>query len=243
MNKTLTTLLFGALAVLPFASGAGAYDVIVVSDGGTVSGKVSFSKADPPPKVFSITKDNATCGTGNREVDFVRVNNGALTDAVVFLDKVKSGKAWSTEVDSPAVDQKACDFIPYFQVMRNGDTLPVTNSDPVLHNIHTYEILGRAKKTVFNVSQPPTLARIDKTVKLRRGAGMKLECDAHDFMHGFIFVAKSPYYAVVAEDGSFSIGDVPPGTYTVKAWHGFLGEKKGSVTVDAGGNASIDLKF
>ncbi len=234
---------FLVLASLPFVGTALAYDVVPVEGGGTISGKVTFSGSDPAPKRFAITKDNDTCGTGDRGVDFVRLNGKALTNAVVYLDKVKSGKGWSSEVDSPMVTQKKCAFDPFLQVMKNGDTLPVINDDPVLHNIHTYEILGRAKRTVFNISQPPEVREIKKPVKLRRGAGMKLECDAHDFMHGFVFVARSPYYAVVAEDGSFTIGNVPPGDYTVKAWHGTLGEKKGTATVSAGGKVTVDFGF
>ena len=128
-------------------------------------------------------------------------------------------------------------------VMTNGSMFEATNSDPVLHNIHTYEIMGRAKKTVMNVSQPKQGATTKKKVKLKRGAGMKLECDAHDFMHGFVFVAKNPYYAVVAEDGTYTISDIPAGKYKVKAWHGTLGEKKDKATISAGGTATVDFTF
>ena len=69
------------------------------------------------------------------------------------------------------------------------------------------------------------------------------ECDAHDFMHGFVFVARNPYFAKVAEDGSYTIADVPPGKYTIKAWHGMLKNQKAKVTVDAGGKATVDFTF
>ncbi len=72
---------------------------------------------------------------------------------------------------------------------------------------------------------------------------MKIECDAHDFMHGYVFVANNPYFAVVKEDGSFSIDNVPPGKYTIKAWHGMLKNQKGTIEVSAGGSATIDFTF
>lgn len=243
MNKAITTITLLAAASLPLAAGAAAYKVVDVANGGSISGKVSFSGTDPAPKIYAITKDNDTCGTGNREIDFVRVTNGALNDTVVYLKKVKSGKDFSADIDKPSINQKKCGFIPFLSVMKNKDKLEVRNSDPVLHNIHTYEIIGKAKKTVFNISQPPELTTINKTVKLKRGTSMKLECDAHDFMHGFVFVAKNPYFAVVKEDGSYLIDNVPPGKYKIIAWHGFLGEKKGKVTVDAGGKASVDFTY
>lgn len=243
MNKALTALTLVAATGIPFAVNAAAYKVTDVSNGGTITGKVNFSGKDPDPKIFTITKDNDTCGNGERKIDFVRVTNGALNDTVVYLKKVKSGKAFPASLDNPEINQKTCGFHPFLSVMKNKDKLLVRNSDPVLHNIHTYEIIGKAKKTVFNVSQPPELKTINKTVKLKRGTSMKLECDAHDFMHGYVFVAKNPYYAVVKDDGSFSIDNVPPGKYKIIAWHGFLGEKKGKVTVAAGGKASVDFTF
>ena len=243
MNKILTAFTLIAAAGLPFTASAAAYKVVDVTNGGTITGKVNFSGKDPAAKIFTITKDNDVCGTGERNIDFVRVSNGALNDTVVYLKKMKSGKAFPASLDKPEINQKKCGFIPFLSVMKNKDKLTVRNSDPVLHNIHTYEIIGKAKKTVFNISQPPELKTINKTVKLKRGTSMKLECDAHDFMHGYVFVAKSPYFAVVKDDGSFSIDNVPAGNYKVIAWHGFLGEQKGKVTVAAGGKASVDFTF
>lgn len=243
MNKTLTAFSLLAAAGLPLTAGAAAYKVVDVGNGGSVSGKVTFSGKDPAPKNFLITKDPETCGEGERLIDFVKVNNGALNDAVVYLDKVKEGKDFPTDLSNTVLDQKGCEFNPFMGVMKNDAKLKVKNSDPVLHNIHTYEIIGKAKKTVFNVSQPSDLKEINKKVKLKRGTAMKMECDAHDFMHGFTFVAKSPYFSVVKADGSFSIDGIPPGDYTIKAWHGTLGEKKGKVKISAGGKASIDFGF
>lgn len=245
MNKSLVSLAFTLAIIigLPSMANAAAYKVVDVANGGTITGKVKFSGKDPDPKIFTITKDNDICGTGDRKIDYVRVNNGALNDTVVYIKKIKSGKAFSTEWDNPEIDQNKCDFSPFLSVMKNKDKLLIRNSDPVLHNIHTYELIGKAKKTVFNISQPPELKTINKTIKLKRGTSMKLECDAHDFMHGYIFVAKTPYFSVVKDDGSFTIDNVPPGEYSIIVWHGFLGEQKGKVTVAAGSAANIDFTF
>ncbi len=128
--------------------------------------------------------------------------------------------------------------------MANKGDLTAVNEDDTLHNIHTYEQIGKARRTVFNVSQPTKGDSFTKQVKLRKGAGMKIECDAHDFMHGFVFVAKNPYFAVVDENGAFEIGDIPPGTYKIKVWHGQLGViKGGKVEVTADGATTVDLSF
>ena len=233
---TLTAALAGT------AAHAAAYKVVEVKDGGAVTGKVTFTGTDPAPEIYAITKDPETCGTGDREIDFVQVNGNALTGVVVYLNKVKSGKAFPAEEAAGDIDQQGCAFTPFMQVMHNGKNISVKNSDPVYHNIHTYEILGRARKTVFNVSQPDQ-GTITKQVKLKRGTAMKVECDQHDFMHGFVFVAKNPYYAVVGADGSFKIADIPPGKYTIKAWLGTLGEQKAKITVEGGKEATANFEF
>ncbi len=243
MKTAVSFLIAVAASALSVSLHAATYTVEDVKDGGTISGKVTFSGDDPAPQTYTITKDPETCGTGDRLIDFVKVNNGALTDVVVYLDKVKSGKAFPENEAKGDIDQKGCEFHPFLQVMHNEHQVSVLNSDPVSHNIHTYELIGRAKKTVFNISQPDQGSVINKTVKLKRGTVMKVECDQHDFMHGFVFVARNPYYALVKEDGTFTIDGVPPGKYTLMAWHATLGTQKVKVTMDAGKTLTTDFEF
>ncbi|MCU7835886.1 MAG: hypothetical protein KZQ83_11630 [gamma proteobacterium symbiont of Taylorina sp.] len=240
MKKLIASIALATAATLTMPAMA-AYKVVDVANGGTITGKVNFTGNDKAPQTYKVAKDTDTCGTANRKIDYVDVKDGALRNVVVYLDKVKSGKKFDP-IDVQ-IDQKGCDFIPFMSVMTNGAMFEATNSDPVLHNIHTYEIMGRAKKTVMNVSQPKQNSVTKKKVKLKRGAGMKIECDAHDFMHGFVFVAKNPYYAMVAEDGTYTISDIPAGKYKVKAWHGTLGEQKGKADVAAGASATVDFTF
>ncbi len=243
MNTTpLIALLLVSSAT--FQVNATAYKTIDVKDGGSLSGKIIFTGTDRAPVIYSITRDQDVCGSGNRQVDFVKVNNGVLSDVVVYLDKVKQGKAFvNSEVGKGNLDQKNCEFTPFLQIMYNNEEISVLNSDSVSHNIHAYEQIGRARKSVFNISQPDKGNLISKKVKLDRGTTMKLECDLHDFMHGFVFVAKNPYFAVVGKDGRYTIDNIPAGRYTVKAWHGTLGTKKSKVNIDAGKVSNVDFEF
>lgn len=244
--KTLLTNITCTAALLGLASAASAasYKEIDVADGGTIAGTVAAGDAAPETKSFTISKDPEICGEGTREVNFVRVNDGMLQDAVVFLEKVKEGKPFPEELASLTLTQEKCEFSPLLGVMSNEGDLTAINSDQTLHNIHTYELIGKARRTVLNVSQPNAGDEVTKGIKLRKGNGMKVECDAHDFMHSFVFVAKNPYFSVVDENGNFSIGDVPEGKYDVVVWHGFLGEiEAGEVEVSAGGEVSMALSY
>lgn len=246
MNKLLLTLSIASVCALPLNSQAAAYKEAAVSDGGTITGSVKFAGTDQDPKVYGITKDNDVCGTGERKIDYVRVVDGNLMDTVVYLEKIKEGKAFPAEVGDATIDQEGCEFKPFMQIMKNDANLAAVSKDPVLHNIHTYELIrGDAKgpkKTLINVSQPEP-GTVNSTIKVKKGPAMKVECDAHDFMHGFVFIAKNPYFAQVGEDGSFSIADVPPGDYSIKAWHGMLKNQKAKVKVEAGGSATVDFTF
>ncbi len=246
MKKLLTQSAI-ALAMLSFASGASAkgYNEVEVTDGGSFVGTVAAGASEADTRTYTISKDPEICGEGSREVPFVEINDaGMLMNAVVFLNDVDEGKAFDPEAINLELNQEGCEFSPALGVMANEGELTATNSDMTLHNIHTYELIGKARRTVMNVSQPNQGDVVTKTVKLRRGNGMKVECDAHDFMHSFVFVAKNPYYSVVDENGAFAIGDIPAGTYEVMMWHGFLGEVEvGEITVDAGGEVSMELSY
>jgi hypothetical protein len=222
---------------------ARAYEVGPVADGGTVSGKILFRGAAPAPRKMLITKNTEVCGTGEREIVEVAVKNGALANAAVVVEGIARGKPWSAQLQKPLLDQKGCRFLPPMLLVRKGGELDIQNSDPVLHNIHSYEIIGTARRTLFNFGQPNQGQRLSKPVNVRRGELIKLECDAHDFMHAWMFAAASPYATLSGEDGAFSLGEVPPGTYKVRAVHPVLGVREAEVTVPAKGKAEVTFTF
>ncbi len=236
-----------ALAILGLAATASAkgYKEAEVSNGGSFVGTVSAGGAENDTRTYTISKDPEICGEGSREVPFVQVtDSGMLTGAVVFLSDIEEGKAMPEELMALTITQDKCEFSPALGVMANKGELTAINNDGTLHNIHAYEQIGKARKTVLNVSQPNQGDVLTKKIKVRKGNGLKIECDAHDFMHSFVYIAKTPYFSVVDETGAFSIGDIPAGTYKVVMWHGFLGEKKvGKITVEAGGEVSMELSY
>ncbi len=247
MKRLTIWLVFGMMFVASELWAA--YKTVTVTDGGVVTGNVTFKGDVPEPKRILISKDKEVCGTGNRVIKEVNVgDNGALRDVVVFLDGIKQGKSWSPPpTGGYLLNQEKCAFHPYLQVIKKGAELTVLNSDPVAHNIHTYELIPIKKKTLrrdlFNVRQTEQGHKFTQKIKLRRGKSVKVNCDIHNFMLAWLYVIEHPYYAAVGENGSFSIADIPPGTYKVNAWHPTLGIQKGKITLSASGKTEIHFEF
>ena len=219
------------------ASLAVAYETVAVTDGGTLKGKVVFAGNPPAKRKVIPTKDKEACGSGVREVDQILLGpDRSVQEAVVYLKQVAKGKAWEKPAKPPAIDNVKCDFAPHVQVVPAGD-LEIVNSDPVLHNTHGF--LG--KVTVFNVALPNQGQRIAKPLK--KPGLVRVECDAHGWMLGWIHVADNPYYAVSAKDGTFTLTSVPPGSYTLVAWQEYAGAVEIPVTVKPKEVASVTVEL
>jgi len=216
-------------------AGGGSYTVVPVANGGTISGTVKFEGTPPPPETIEVTKDNSVCGD-EKTLESVQVGpQGGLRSVVVWIDGINQGKDWGS-LDGGLIDQKGCHYDPYIQLVKSGAQLDVLNSDPVLHNIHAYY---QDSETLFNLAQPSQGMKTPKT--LEKVGPVHMRCDVHSWMSAWVFVAGNPYVAISADDGAFTIGDVPPGTYKLKAWHSKFGEKTADVTVAADGTATADF--
>jgi len=237
LMKHLPAVLLGLALAAPAAQ---AYEAGAAGNGEVV-GKVNFKGTAPEPRKMAVTKDPGVCGTGTREIFDVAAKGGALKNAVVYVAKIDKGKPWG-EVSSAVLDQKGCVFTPDVLVTQKDGEVTVRNSDTVLHNIHTYEIIGAVRRTMFNVGQPDK-GDVKQPIKVRRANAIKVECDAHDFMHAWAFAADNPYVAVSKDDGSFRIDGLAPGDYELKAWHPTLGEKSAMISVKAGAPASAAFDF
>jgi hypothetical protein len=104
--------------------------------------------------------------------------------------------------------------------------IKITNSDGVLHNIKAVPKVNRG----FNVSQPTRGMETVKTFAQPELA-LPIECSVHGWMHARIFVMDHPFFATSGSDGTFTIGGLPPGTYTIVAWHETLGTREATVTL------------
>ncbi len=223
------------LILTGFVIPALAYEEISVADGGSISGKVTYLGSVPTKKVIP-TKDKKICGGIRDEAKILVDDDKGVQDAVVYLKKVAKGKAWEAPKETPKILNKDCIFYPHVQVVRAGD-IDIVNEDPILHNTHGYY----GKRTAFNLGLPNKGDSVTK--KLKRPGKVRVDCDAHGWMLGWVYVADSPYYTLTSENGSFSIADIPPGDYTLIATQEYTGDTETSVSIKAGEATEITIEL
>ena len=227
-----------ALALVSFAALAAAppYEVIDVTDGGTVSGQVRLSAAPPSRPPIKVEKDVPLCGATQADLTYVVGPDGALANVVVTIDDITRGKP-PGKLEA-FLDQKGCRFSPRVLAFPRGTRLEIRSSDPTLHNTH----VQRDGKTVFNVALP--LKDMTVTKKVKEPGVHEISCDVHTFMKAWAFVTEHPYVTVTDDKGRFELTGIPPGTYRLRAWHEAAGEKKvEGVAVTAGATTKVDFTF
>ncbi len=231
--KTVMSLVAGASLTL--ASVAFGYDAGAVSNGGSISGTITFAGDAPEAKPIEVTKDVKVCAqTQKYDESLVVGANKGIKNAVVSISNISSGKDFG---EAMPLDQKECVYTPHIILTPAGSELEILNNDGILHNIHTYSEANPA----FNQAQPKFRKKLKK--KFDQPEYVKVTCDAHNWMSGWIIVMDHPYHAVTDGEGQFSLSDVPAGEYEVKIWHETLGETMQKVTVEAGSDASLAVEL
>jgi hypothetical protein len=209
--------IFGiALSAWPAAHAQSAYQVVTVSDGGTITGVVKWSGERPKPLTLPITKDMNVCDpekTGTRDLERIEISpEGGVANTVVFLRGITEGKAWDLPDSRRSLDQKSCRYVPHISLVQAGGDFGMKSSDPILHTIH---MMGAVD---YNLPFPMQNVLLTRT--MRKSGVVDLKCNAgHIWMNGVLIIVNHPYYAITDEHGSFRLTDVPSGEYEIVAWH------------------------
>ena len=200
------------LLVVAVAAPALAYEEVAVADGGVISGTVKFVGTPPKLEPIAVNKNRDVCGEHKPSEALVVGAGGGVKGSVVLIEGVTRGKKAKSDV---VVDNHKCLFVSHVSATVPGERVRVKNSDPILHNTHGF--LG--KPTVFNLALPNKDQMIDITKRLTKPGVVRVLCDAHPHMFGWLVVHDSPYVAVTDDSGAFRIEGVPPGTWKVTMWH------------------------
>lgn len=229
-------VIVGAAALLGARPASAAYEVAAVTNGGTIDGIITLSGTPPAGAMIKVTKNQDYCGTSIPDPAYTVGAGGGLENVIVYLKDITKGKAAPS--DPLALVNEHCMFSPRAQGAMVGESVKISSNDPVLHNTHPQN--AETNATIYNIALPFKGFSVTKPLPGSPGL-IKVKCDAHEWMHAWIMELEHPYYATTGADGHFTIKDVPPGTYTLVAWHEAAGEKSEPVVVAAGQTAKSKI--
>jgi hypothetical protein len=232
---TAATTETGAATAAPAAAAA------VVADAATLSGTVKFAGAAPKAAPIQMSADpycqsQHPNGQGAEDEEVVVGPAGELANVLVY---VKNAPAGGTSSTPASIDQKGCRYYPHVQAVVVNQPIQIKNSDATLHNIHAMP----ETNSQFNEGQPVQGMVATKKFDKVEMKPFRIKCDVHGWMKSYMAVLPHPYFSVSQMNGQFSIANLPPGTYTIVAWHEKYGQQEQQVTVGAKETKQIAFNF
>ena len=226
----------------PAAAAGGGGKTVDPATAGGVKGSVALDGTAPKNADIKMNADpvcmKATANAPQSQETFmVGADGKSLGNVFVYVkDGLSSDYSFDVPAEAAKIDQQNCRYHPHVFGMRVGQKLEILNSDPTLHNIHAVP----KANTEFNNGQPIQGMKMDHTFTAKE-VMVPFKCDVHGWMNAYVGVLDHPFFAVTDAEGKFEIKGLPPGTYTLEAWH----EKAGAVTqsVTIGNSETKDVTF
>jgi plastocyanin len=209
---------------------------------GDVKGVATLDGVAPKNEAIKMNADPVCMreakGTQAQETYMVGADGKSLANVFVYVKDGLGNYVFDTPTETAKIDQRECRYHPHVFGMRVGQPLEIVNSDPTLHNIHA---MPKANSE-FNNGQPIQGMKMTHTFD-KKEVMVPFKCDVHGWMNAYVGVMDHPYYAVTGADGKFALKTLPPGTYTIEAWHEKLGTTTQSVTLAAKETKDITFAF
>jgi hypothetical protein len=206
-------------------------DTATAQGGGTVEVEVKYNGA-PVIEKIKVNKDTEKCGTEAVVEKVVVGSNKGLSNAVASV----AGAKGAPTAKKAVLDQHGCKFVPHVLAMAPGE-VEIKNSDDILHNIHTYSTANPP----LNKAQPKFKKVMNE--KFEKPEIIKVTCDVHSWMLGWIAVMPHPYFGISDASGVAKIENVPAGKQTIEVWHETLGKVTKDVEVKPGQTAKVSVEM
>ncbi len=220
------------------ASGAPAASAVDPNTAGNINGAIKLEGEAPKPDAIKMNADPVCVkeGKGTTTEFILAGDGGALQNVFVYVKDGLGNRTFPTPSTSVVLDQKGCHYRPHVFGIMVGQPLEIVNGDPTLHNIHA---LPKANQE-FNTGQPIQGMKFNHTFSTKE-VMLPFKCDVHGWMNAYVGVLDHPYFSTTGADGKFELKGLPPGTYTIEAWHEKLGAQTQNVTI--GDKETKDVAF
>lgn len=222
------------------ASAPSAAAPAVVADAATLTGNIKFAAAPPAMGTIPMGADpycQSQHSTPAKDEEVVVGPGGELANVFVYIKDIKGSFAPPSKAE--VLDQKGCQYFPHVHGVMVGQPLEIKNSDSTLHNVHAMPEVN----SQFNEGQPVQGMVATKKFDKAELKPFRIKCDVHGWMKSWLAVMPHPYFAVSAMNGSYSIPNLPPGQYTIVAWHEKYGQQEQQITVGAKESKAVDFTF
>ena len=206
----------------------------------TITGTVRFEGTQPKPDPIVMESD-PYCADRNRNAMTSRVvvgTGGGLQNVFVHVKAGLGTLRFPVPAAPVVLDQQNCAYVPRVFGIQVGQPLEILNSDSTLHNIHAMPEANRE----FNRGQSMQ-GQKDTHIFSAAEVMVPFKCDVHRWMNAWVGILEHPFYAVTAADGTFELKGLPPGTYTIEAWHETLGRQTETVTIGARQIGTLSFRF
>jgi plastocyanin len=204
----------------------------------SVAGAIMLEGTPPPNPSINMGSDPYCMKLGAAATPTFVVSSGGLQNVFVYVKDGLGNLKFPVPSSPVVLDQKGCAYTPRVFGIQVGQSLDIVNSDETLHNVHAMPMANRE----FNRGQALQGMKYT-TVFTAPEVMLPFKCDVHRWMNAWVGVLEHPFYAVSGTGGAFAITGLPPGTYTIEAWHEKLGTQTQSVTVGAKESKAISFTF
>lgn len=217
------------------------YSALPASEGesGKVTGVVKFDGVPAGDTAVVVAADQNGCGK-QLVVNLLTRNQGNVANAVVWLTDIRQGKSLPL-ARRFELSNEDCAWDPQVQVAVTGGTLNVTNYDPLAETAMATRVATGDTVAVAPFTDDGQVIPYDGL--LRTPEVLEFSVESRPMSRAWVVVLDQPYFAITDGKGSFSMDGVPPGVHRIRVWHPTLGTTDGTVTVTAGGTATVDLQF
>lgn len=208
---------------------------------GSITGTVTLEGAPPVLRPIDMSAAPACVQADPLPVvppTVVTGANGALANVVIYVKEGLGHYRFDTPTAPAILDQKNCMYAPHVIALMTNQPFEIRNSDATLHNVHPMPRHNRQ----WNTSQPAGAAPL-KSSFARPELGIPVVCSVHPWMSAFVFAFDHPYFAVTSTTGKFKLKNLPPGTYTIEAWHEQYKALDQTVTLAPRESKSVSFTF